>query len=127
LQNSNIARELHDDICQSLAMLSHRIEKVTQGVGRGQIPVSDQLEQIWQQCSALTGDVQAWSHELHTYLGVGFDTTTLKNKEGLGLVGMHERIHLLNGTITIDSKPSAGTRARVPMLIHSNAMTSAAS
>jgi signal transduction histidine kinase len=55
-----IARELHDDVCQKLAMLSLKIEKAAK-----QLPVAEQLEQIWQQCSSLTGDVQAISHELH--------------------------------------------------------------
>lgn len=64
-ERSRLARELHDDICQRLAMLSLKIEKVTKGWGHGQSSVPDQLEQIWQQCSKLTGDVQALSHELH--------------------------------------------------------------
>jgi PAS domain S-box-containing protein len=64
-ERKRLARELHDDICQRLAMLSLKIEKVTRGWGNGRTPVGDQLEQIWQQCSALTGDVQALSHELH--------------------------------------------------------------
>jgi signal transduction histidine kinase len=64
-ERRRLARELHDDICQRLAMLSLKIEKVTRCWGNGRMPVGDQLEQIWQQCSALTGDVQALSHELH--------------------------------------------------------------
>jgi PAS domain S-box-containing protein len=64
-ERTRLARELHDDICQRLAMLSIKIEKATKGVRRGQNSVADQLEQIWQQCSDLTGDVQALSHELH--------------------------------------------------------------
>jgi PAS domain S-box-containing protein len=64
-ERSRLARELHDDICQRLAMLSLKIERVTTGWGGGPLSVPDQLEQIWQQCSKLTGDVQALSHELH--------------------------------------------------------------
>jgi len=64
-ERRRLARELHDDICQRLAMLSLKIEKVTKGWSRGQLSVADQLEQIWQQCSNLTVDVQALSHELH--------------------------------------------------------------
>lgn len=62
---SHIARELHDNICQRLAMLSLRIEKVSKAWAEGQMQVGKQLQQIWQQCSDLTGDVQAMSHELH--------------------------------------------------------------
>jgi signal transduction histidine kinase len=185
---------LHDDICQRLAMLSLRIEKVTKSWSLGQVPVGDQLEQIWQQCSSLTGDVQALSHELHSSVldnlglvtaiksfcrefseqsgatvhfshadipdsltrevslsffrvvqealhnaakysgvkqfevnlqgksdgmeleivdrGMGFDVENSENMEGLGLVSMRERIVMLNGKISIESKPNAGTRIR---------------
>jgi PAS domain S-box-containing protein len=61
-ERSRLARELHDDICQRLAMISLKIEKATKG---GHVSVVTQLEQIWQQCSTLAGDVQALSHELH--------------------------------------------------------------
>src|SRR5215471_21108335 len=62
-ERSRLARELHDDICQRLAMLSLKIEKVSNA--QRPLFIADQLEQIWQQCSKLTGDVQALSHELH--------------------------------------------------------------
>ena len=64
-ERTRLARELHDDICQRLGMLSMKIEKVTKGVGRGQKSFADQLDQIWQECSDLTGDVQSLSHDLH--------------------------------------------------------------
>lgn len=60
-----IARELHDDICQRLAMLSLKIEKAANAWATGQHQIGEQLNQIWEQCCALTGDVQALSHELH--------------------------------------------------------------
>ena len=49
--------------------------------------------------------------------GVGFDATNTKRGGGLGLVSMAERIHQVNGTFNIDSRPNAGTRirARVPL------------
>jgi len=64
-ERTQIARELHDDICQRLAMLSLRIEKMTKGLHSGQMQFDGQLEQIRQQCSTVTADVQALSHELH--------------------------------------------------------------
>jgi len=194
-----IARELHDDICQRLAMLSLKIEKAANAWAMGQHQIGEQLNQIWEQCCVLTGDVQALSHELHpsildnlglvsavtsfcrelseqsgvainftnknvpdslprevslslfrliqealhnslkysgeghfqVYLegdaygihlevrdhGVGFDVANVRNKRGLGLISMRERIQLLHGTIHIDSKPNRGTRihAWVPL------------
>jgi PAS domain S-box-containing protein len=49
--------------------------------------------------------------------GVGFDPRSARGEGGLGLVSMRERLRLVNGTITIDSEPSGGTRitARVPL------------
>lgn len=64
-ERSRLARELHDDICQRLAMISFKIEKANKSWGRAQSSIPDQLEQIWQHCSKLAGDVQALSHELH--------------------------------------------------------------
>jgi signal transduction histidine kinase len=60
-----IARELHDDVCQRLAILSLRAEKASKGWRNKQVPVDDQLEEIRQQSSALASDVQALSHQLH--------------------------------------------------------------
>lgn len=194
-----IASELHDDICQRLALLSLRIEKVAKGWANGQVEIGEQLRQIWQLCSDLTGDVQALSHDLHPSVldnlglvsalrslcrevseqtdirvefvtrdvpnflprgvslalfrlvqealhnsvkysggnqsrvclegapgrielevrdrGVGFDVARAREKGGLGLVSMRERINQLDGTISIDSKPNCGTtiRARVSL------------
>lgn len=202
-----IARELHDDVCQRLATISLRIEKVQNGKGK-QLRVDWQLEQIRQECANLTGDVQAMSHALHPSIldnlglavavksfcretseqsgvvvnfangntpdslppdislslfrvvqealrnaikysgqkdfevrlqgtagelelevidhGVGFDLGAAKKTGGLGLISMRERIHLVNGTIQIDSKPNAGTRirVRVPLGTKSKGLTS---
>jgi PAS domain S-box-containing protein len=193
-ERSRLARELHDDICQRLAMLSLKIGKVNKGWDSGHLYVPNQLEEIWQQCSKLTGDVQSLSHELHSSIldnlglpiavksycrevseqngvvvefldgnlpdsiprevslslfrvvqealrnavkysgqgrfavrlkeyagqlelevsdqGVGFDVTKTKKGGGLGLVSMAERIHQVNGTFSIDSRPNLGTRIR---------------
>ena len=43
---------------------------------------------------------------------MGFDVENGKSTEGLGLVSMRERILMLNGKISIESKPNAGTRIR---------------
>jgi signal transduction histidine kinase len=45
--------------------------------------------------------------------GVGFDPRLIQGKEGLGLVSMRERVIHLDGEITINSRPSTGTRIDV--------------
>jgi len=52
--------------------------------------------------------------------GVGFDSTVVGVKGGLGLVSLQERLHLVKGTLTIESNPSQGTliTARIPVATH---------
>jgi PAS domain S-box-containing protein len=45
--------------------------------------------------------------------GSGFDADTAVLKGGLGLVSMRERVRLVNGTISVRSKPMAGTTIHV--------------
>ena len=49
--------------------------------------------------------------------GVGFDYRGVLGSHGLGLVSMQERLHLVHGQFTIDSRYGHGTRvsARVPL------------
>ena len=46
-------------------------------------------------------------------LGRGFEIDAATQSKGLGLTSMRERVRLVNGTITIDSKPRAGTTIHV--------------
>ena len=45
--------------------------------------------------------------------GVGFDVEAAKQGRGLGLTSMQERVRLVNGTITIESKLGGGTTIHV--------------
>jgi PAS domain S-box-containing protein len=71
-ERSRIARELHDDICQRLALLSMELEQANResnGSSR-----SLKLDEIRRHCAQIAGDVQALSHKLHSskleYLGL---------------------------------------------------------
>ncbi len=48
--------------------------------------------------------------------GAGFDLESAMHGRGLGLVSMRERVSLLRGTISIDSRPNSGTliQVRIP-------------
>jgi PAS domain S-box-containing protein len=189
-----IARELHDDINQRLAMLAIELEQLHDNPSE----VRSRLQELRKQTIEISNDVHAVSHDLHSsqleYLGVvagmkswckefgarqgieidckhdlrstlpseiglclfrvlqealhnaakhsglkrieaqlyedsgeihlvvsdsgrGFDVEAAKQGEGLGLTSMRERVRLMNGKITIDSKPMGGTRihVRVPL------------
>jgi PAS domain S-box-containing protein len=59
------------------------------------------------------------SSEVHLLVrdsGSGFDMEAVKRGSGLGLLSMQERVRLVNGAISFESKPMGGTtiRVRVP-------------
>ena len=63
-------------------------------------------------------EVQLWEQENEIHLmvkdlGRGFDIELAKQGKGLGLTSMQERVRLVNGTMTVQSKPMHGTTIRV--------------
>jgi PAS domain S-box-containing protein len=192
-ERARIARELHDDINQRLALLAIELEQLKENPAE----VGSLVEELRKQATDISKDVQALSHDLHSpkleYLGVvggmkswcrefgerqgmqidcshdvqsslpaeiglclfrvlqeslhnaakysgvkrvevqlhekpgeiqlvvsdsgrGFDVDAVKQDKGLGLISMQERVRLVNGTISIESKPMRGTtiHVRVP-------------
>jgi signal transduction histidine kinase len=59
--------------------------------------------------------------------GRGFDSQAAKQSRGLGLVSMEERIKMLHGTFSIDSRPNNGTtvHAAVPLNVRSASIIAA--
>ena len=45
--------------------------------------------------------------------GAGFTLESVKGETGLGLISMHERVRLVGGHLSVESKPSHGTRIQV--------------
>jgi PAS domain S-box-containing protein len=194
-ERSRIARDLHDDICQRLALLSMELAQTNRSSSGSPEALKKSLEEIQKHCSEIAGDVQSLSHQLHSskldYLGIvaatrgfcvefskqhrvdiefsesnvptdlpkdvslslfrvaqealhnavkysgvsqfaielsgmedmvrlvvsdagaGFDVGEAKRNRGLGLVSMQERIHLVHGSFSVESKPWQGTRIMV--------------
>jgi PAS domain S-box-containing protein len=65
-ERSRIARDLHDDICQRLALLSMELEQANRTLNEAPAITNRRLEEIQRHCSEITGDVQALSHQLHS-------------------------------------------------------------
>jgi PAS domain S-box-containing protein len=59
--------------------------------------------------------------------GVGFNPDAAMSGRGLGVISMQERLHLVKGELSIESKPNCGTtiRARVPFSWESRSMRAA--
>jgi len=77
-------------------------------------------------------EVQLWGmadaiHLAVSDSGAGFDSEAAKQRRGLGLVSMEERLRLLKGTLSIESQPKRGTtiHARVPLGLESDSMRAA--
>jgi len=72
------------------------------GVKRVEVQLTERLNEV---------------HMLVSDLGKGFDLEKAKHKAGLGLLSMRERVRLVDGDITIRSKPMSGTTiyVRVPI------------
>lgn len=52
-----------------------------------------------------------------TDAGIGFDPQAAIQDRGLGLISMQERVRLVDGVISIDSKPTCGTRIDITIPI----------
>ena len=194
-----IARELHDDFNQRVAMVSVNLECLERDLSGSEVQAKSYTEEIKEQIKELGTDIQALSHRLHSskldYLGLvsackgfctelsarpnveiefhsenippnlpkemslclfrvlqealqnavkhsgvrsfrvsldatsdevklsvsdsgsGFDFNQAISGQGLGLTSMKERLKLVDGQLSIDSKPGQGTtiHARVPL------------
>jgi PAS domain S-box-containing protein len=194
-----IARELHDDIGQQLALLANNLALMEQEFPDSAPEIRNRVSEQLKCVHEISADVQAISHRLHSsklrYLGIvaaaksfcqelseqhkvvidfthvdiphtvteeislclfrvmqealhnavkhsgvrrfeaelhgvsdgihltvrdaglGFDTEPAMINRGLGLVSMQERINLVNGTFSIESRPGRGTtiHARLPI------------
>jgi len=77
-------------------------------------------------------EVRLWgtADEIHLTVrdsGAGFDRAAAKESRGLGLISMEERLKLVNGTLSIESKAKRGTtiHARVPLSSESDSVRAA--
>jgi signal transduction histidine kinase len=80
--------------------------------------VAEALTNVAKYASASRAWVDVVQHERHLAVEVGDDGAGgVSLRPGRGLQGLSDRIAAINGTLTIDSKPGAGTvlRAKLPI------------
>lgn len=73
-ERTRIARELHDDIGQRLAMLTVELEQLQHNAPGLTADARNGLEQLRRESAEIAGDIQSLSHEMHSarleYLGI---------------------------------------------------------
>jgi PAS domain S-box-containing protein len=74
-ERERIARELHDNINQRLALLANKVQEAEQATAKNQDPVQQkQMQELWQLTNEIATDIQHISHQLHPsklhYLGL---------------------------------------------------------
>ena len=84
-ERGRVARELHDDINQRLALLANGVQEVEQAVSADKNPSRKQrLHALWQLTNEIATDIQHISHQLHPsklhYLGLATTVRQLCNE-----------------------------------------------
>jgi PAS domain S-box-containing protein len=73
-ERARIARDLHDDVNQRIALAATDIEKLKQDPPTSTAELRRRLSEVWQQLVAVSTGVQSISHQLHSpqleYLGI---------------------------------------------------------
>ena len=65
-ERKRIAREIHDDYTQQLAVLTMDLEELAEEVGDFPIGASQRFHKIWNQLGELGADLHSLSHRLHS-------------------------------------------------------------
>jgi PAS domain S-box len=80
-ERTHIARELHDDINQRLAMVAVNLKALKQDLPGSDVKMSQRIQEACEQVAGLENDIQALSHRLHSsnleYLGLEAATASL--------------------------------------------------
>jgi signal transduction histidine kinase len=94
--------------------------------------IQESLQNIIKHSGAYNATVELYGspHEIRLRVGdegVGFNPESAVNKRGLGLISMRERLRLVGGTISIESRPLRGTQINVsvPLGTPINTLTTA--
>jgi PAS domain S-box-containing protein len=65
-ERKRIAREIHDDYSQRLALLAINLENLAEEGGRSSVETSQRLHQAWSEISEIGADLHSLSHRLHS-------------------------------------------------------------
>ena len=99
-ERSRLARELHDDFNQRLAVLAIDLERAAQAIGESPAQASQRLHELWNRASEIGTDLHSLSHRLHSstleslglVLGVSSFCTEFAEQNGIQVDFTHENI-----------------------------------
>ena len=66
-ERKRIAREIHDDYTQRLAVVAMDLEGLAEEVGDSPVGAAQRLIEVWNQISELGADLHSLSHRLHSF------------------------------------------------------------
>ena len=97
---SRIARELHDDFNQRLAVLAIDLERAAQTIEESPVVASQRLHELWNRASEIGADLHGLSHRLHSstleslglVLGVSSLCSEFAEQHGIQVDFTHENI-----------------------------------
>jgi signal transduction histidine kinase len=143
-QVRHFSHELHPGVLQRAGLVPALRERLTEFSERYGVDIDFQAEEVeavpsqaalclyrvaqetlhnigkHAQATRVRVDLAHTPRELHLTIaddGRGFNPTDEATGGGLGLISLEERVRLLNGTLTVDTRPNQGTvvRARLPV------------
>jgi PAS domain S-box-containing protein len=101
-ERTRLARELHDDLSQRLALVAVTLESLGQNLPKGKLQITAALHNLWYRVGEISADVHHLSRRLHpTTLGLGLGAALRS------LCGGIERQHGIRVVVTCRDVPDA--------------------
>jgi signal transduction histidine kinase len=99
-ERSRLARELHDDFNQRLAVLAIDLERAAQTIDDSPVVARQRLHELWSRASEIGTDLHSLSHRLHSstleslglVLGVSSLCAEFEEQQGIQVDFTHENI-----------------------------------
>jgi PAS domain S-box-containing protein len=108
-ERSRIARELHDDFSQRLALLAIQLDEASQSLPDTNEALSKRLQAMWERTTELSADIHKLSHQLHSsklhHLGLLAAAKSLCEETGKQ---HHIQIEFLHREMPEDISPDVG-------------------
>jgi signal transduction histidine kinase len=85
-ERSRVARELHDDLNQRMALLSIELEQLSQRIPAGQDNIRESIQNVWVRAQEISSEIHRVSYQLHPskldHLGLVAAVKSLCNELG---------------------------------------------